>query len=1839
MHTARSALFLSSFSLLIACGGPAQAPALRVLDVSPEGQVEALDAKVIVRFDRPAIPAEQVGKPAEPAPVTLSPSVGLTAHWSDRQTLVLTPKALLSASTRYELVFGNALQAQLGEQAGKHAFIAGPVRVTRVLGMELNAAPPQPTFSLNFSVPVKPSEVAAHCSIAQPLGAEVSPLKTGDADQPSTAVSLAATKRLTQGQQYELHCKELVGVGGNAAMPESFSQGFTVYPQLALLGLEPQGGNPPPDELQLKVVTTTPIDTDQLGKLVKLKPTVAGLRDAWSHDEDEATHQHAYLATVNLEAQTDYELSVDKGLTDQYGQELAEGMKVSFRTADARPSIKMETGVYALEKHAAGYPLWTRNVSDLEILCARVPKERVVSVLTSEASYEPWYGETSELDWKPLKLKTQVAALSTGKAKNKWTLTEIDLGQRCEGKAAGSNEGGLYLAELRSNQVKKDVEARGYGRYPYRVLANRTNLGVLTKLGPGSGLIWVSHLSDASPASGAQVSLYDPNGKKLFAGATDAQGLVRVPGSAELIKKKPVPEEEEEWGGYRDQRVIAMIEHEGDFAVVDGTWQDGLQSWNFNIQSDQRGGKTRIRGFIQSDRGIYRPGETAHFKGLVREVALGQSPRVPSGEKVKVSVEDSRGNEIVVKQLPLSPFGGFTLDVPLSEVAELGDWYVKARIAKQDFQETFTVEEIRPVAFEIKADPPKTMQLHERRAVGFTATYLFGAPVAGATVSYTVERRRHYLSFDGFSEYSFDDGAANEDYYYWYDDYDRNPEIVSQADLTADNKGRFSVPLFDPDKKLDQVHDYLVSVSVSDETDQAVSKRVAITAHSRSHYLGVAPEEWVQKANTPFGLSLVAVDTEGKRIAANATLSLVRRTWDCNGYWNRGYRCERKDTPISSQPIALAASGSPRQAITVSEPGEVVAILEGEDAQGRKLRAAASLWVIGQGEVSWGGDPSTRMQLIANKAEYAPGETATLVARANLGGSKLLVTTEREGVRDAFVVEPKSNGEGISIPITAAFAPNMFVSIARIRGRTGDKPDQGPEFQLGMIELKVKSEDKRLSVALQTEKEDYRPGERVRGTLRVSSGGAGVRSEVALSVADEGVLQLINFKTPDPMARFYEPFGLGVETAANWQRIAKLPDPSEEAAEEGADGGGGESDRIRSRFVASALWLPMLVTDDNGEVAFELDAPDNLTAFRLMAVAADVGDRFGSGESRVRINKPLLVQPVVPRFFSQGDEIAVGGVVHNYTEQAGTVNVEAKLTGLTAKALHKSVKLEPGGSARVVFDTKVDRASHAKVEIHARMGEHGDAFELEVPVHRPLATDYVTLVDAKLDTGASYSVDWPAGLDASESVLELTVDRSGLASLGPSLRYLVQYPYGCLEQTLSSFIPLLQARELGKSLDVPELRGAQAERFIRIGLDKVLRHQREDGTFSLWPGGQSYPHLSVYAAQGLLLAKQAKLPVPEKALQSALAAVRAFANQPERKLEPGGDTGTVAMAAYVLALAGEPDPGLTARLYEARGALPLYGNALLLRALVRSKGSPEMIRAVLGETLLALETESVWDPYDRYYYMSTPTRDRAIVLSALIDLDPHHPEIPELVERLKAARLEGGYWGNTQENAYALMAFADLARANATGKATVRVSRGDKLLTTLSFSGGEAKSFRRTLAELPAGELTIEPSSPVFVAIRQRRVSEVTDNAPIARGFTLKRTYQDLAGGQPVDQVKPGQLVKVTLSASSDRGARYVALVDPLPSGFEPVNARLATEEGALGANDVSSRWWWSYTAEHDDRAVAFLDTMSPHEHVHEHVIRATSAGTFTAAPATIEAMYEPTRMASTSPAIMRVAP
>ena len=1848
--TATSFLFLL-VAALVGCGPTPSpgtpGPELLVTSFAPvESQgMAGTTAAVRIRFNAPVVDGEEVGRTLTSAPAAMAPQVLVAAAWTDRQTLVLRPTSPMKPSTRYQVTLSDDLPGLAGKR--RFSFVHRPLTVTRLSGVDLLHMPSAPTLILHFNQPVKADEVTRGCALGREGCKGSIPLGTPDREVVTSAVHLRPHRSLRQGSSYTLRCAGLRGHGGDAVLARPFVKRLRTYPGFKVLSCGPASKNVPSDEVPVTLRFSTPVKLSSVRQAISLRPWARGIQQGTLDPTGTL-----YTAVLDLKVTTRYSVSLDRRLVDTHGQRLGRWFSHSFSTSDASARMTLERGIYALESAQEGYPIWTRNVRGFQVECARVPQKRVVRLLTSSMNYDPWYASSSnrDLNWRTLGLRQHRHRVRIRQAKNKWKLTRLNLGARCGGKGGGR---GLYLAELRSADLTPRTNGHRH-RPRQRVLANVTNLGLLLKVGPASGLVWVTSIDRGKPVQGAEVTAYDLRGRRVHKATSDHQGLVRLPGSNRLLRqpgahaKNNLEDQSfDDYDVHRSQRLIVVARKGGDMAVVDGNWQNGIQIWNFGVPVDRSGGRTRVRGFIQSDRGIYRPGEKVHFKGLVRETLVGRRPRVPGRATIKVHVEDSRGAVIFRRRLGLSRFGGFSFDLRLGQEAALGDYHVTASIAKQTFRERFMVEEFRKVSYELEF---RGHERHARRGrkqrFSLRARHLFGAPVKEARVKWSVRRRPHALRFSRFPQYTFYDNAARGRYFWWGEEGGSNPEFVTEGDGKTGNTGRYAFSFGDNTRGSSGPQDYLVQATVTDETDQSVSRQVVRTTHPTDLYLGLHAQEFVQAVDMPFAVNTAAMAPGGKQVAARGTLSYLRERYHCRTARSNGARvrrtCQRRHEKVWSRPVSIPATGNGVERIMPKKPGEYIVRLEGLDSRGRKVAASTYVWIIGKGEAFWSGDESARLSLVASKRVYSPGEKARLVPRANMAGASALVTLERGGVLDAFVTSLQTSGSGLEVPLRGRHAPNVFASVALVRGRTGAGDAGRPRFKMGVVDLKISTDTKRLNVRVHTEQKTYEPGQTVKGTLEVTDHqGRPVRAEVSLSVADEGVLQLIAYKTPDPMKTFYRAFGLGVDSSTNLNRIARLNDPVVTDPDEGGDSGSGPRARVRSRFVNSAFWAPGLVTGARGAVSFSFAASDNLSAFRLMAVAADSGSRFGSGDARLTVRKPLLAKPVLPRFLRTGDAAELGLVIHNYTGRAGTATVRLRASGISLSRRVQRLRLRAGASARARFAGEVGFVRQSRVRFSVRMGRHSDALAVSLPVHRQLTVERRTLSQGEVSGTRTVALGWPKDLLASDSRLEVTVDRTGLGELRGSLRYLIEYPYGCLEQTLSRFIPLTKVRDLADSLNMPTLRGPRLRAITRAGVAKVLRHQHDTGHFSLWPGGQTYPHLTTYAMYGLNEARRAKIRVDRGGLDRGIRAMHAWANSSQRSLSPGGEIATMAMAAFVLADLGLPDAGLNARLFEARKALPRYGQAFLLRALKKTGASStplgtlkrELLASVKGAAGAALVRESFKgkDTFDSlHWYMSSDVRTTAITLSALLEVDPGSPMVGRLAEGLKRARRADGRWTNTQDNLYSLVALSDLARNRARGSALVSLTLAGRPLLRTRLRGSRVLTFSRALNKLAPGALTLTGDGTVRYAVRLVQARRLTRDQARDRGFAISRQYLHPHSGQPMTTFAAGQLVRIKLTLRTAKDRAYVALVDPLPAGLEAVNGRLATSV-AQPARQTQRRWWWSRrqpTWSHkelrDHQARFFSDRLAAGSYTLEYRARATTCGTFSAAPAHAEAMYEP---------------
>ena len=893
----------------------------------------------------------------------------------------------------------------------------------------------------------------------------------------------------------------------------------------------------------------------------------------------------------------------------------------------------------------------------------------------------------------------------------------------------------------------------------------------------------------------------------------------------------------------------------------------------------------------------------------------------------------------------------------------------------------------------------------------------------------------------------------------------------------------------------------------------------------------------------------------------------------------------------------------------------------------------------------------------------------------------------------------KRTAAWLDVPITPELQPNAYVSVVLVRGRVKVSKPRGakkarqeddagkPAFKVGYAKLKISNKDRRLKVSVAPDKTDYRPGGEVTLDLQVHDhAGKPVKAEMTVVVADEGVLTLVGYKLPDLMRTFYAPRGLSVRTADNRLSLLdrrifgeKGKGPGGGGAESGAAPGGG----ARTKFVSTPYFNPALVTDASGRARVTFKLPDNLTTFRVMAAAVSPGAEFGNGKGSLRVNKPLLLLPTLPRFVRVGDKLDAGVVVHNNSGASGKVKVSAQVKGVQL-AGPAAVALDLGdeSSGEAVFGFKAASPGTATFRFTATLGDHSDTLELKRPVKLPLVMETVTTYGST-ERAAAEGVLPGGGVRDDVGGLRVDLSSSAMVGLKGGMEYLLQYPYECLEQSVSRMVPLVLLKDLNRAYGLEVPGGADA--LVAKLIARVQKLQQWDGGFSYWPSARrSQPWASAYASWGLTRAKELGYKVSTRVLDRAKGYLKKQVRWGKKKDESGPTLATYSYMAYVLSVMGEKVAGDQAVLYERRDKMPTFGRALLLSSLVKSAGAKEMIDTLVLELLNKVQQtakgakveENLGDGYAPLFH--TSTRSTAMVLDALLGARPDHPLPEKMVRHLLDQRKEG-HWRNTQETVYALLALHGFfqAREKAVPDFVAKVFLGGTKLLEQPFKGRTLQVKRHTLdmTELRAATsgkgplgLVKDGIGRLYYSASLRYARATLPTEPYDGGFFVTRTYQPVAaggsmaslrgipgkGGDGVKSVKAGDLVRVTLRIIAPQHMYFVAVDDPLPAGLEAVNFRLMTSarhdrrrhgrhgySARYGVNRSRSFWASPFYQQtlRDDRVQLFADSVLPGVYHHVYLARATTSGSFVAPPTHVEQMYAPETFGRTGAITFEVIP
>ncbi|RME20730.1 MAG: hypothetical protein D6798_19785, partial [Deltaproteobacteria bacterium] len=752
----------------------------------------------------------------------------------------------------------------------------------------------------------------------------------------------------------------------------------------------------------------------------------------------------------------------------------------------------------------------------------------------------------------------------------------------------------------------------------------------------------------------------------------------------------------------------------------------------------------------------------------------------------------------------------------------------------------------------------------------------------------------------------------------------------------------------------------------------------------------------------------------------------------------------------------------------------------------------------------------------------------------------------------------------------------------------------------------------------------------------------------------------------------------------------------------------GPAIEVRSDFRALALFLPAAEGDGPGHFTVPLDLPDSLTRYRVTAVAVEDGNRFGSGEATITARLPLMLRPSAPRFLNFGDRFELPLVVQNQTDEPlgvdlaaearyarfiddvdPTVEFEAQPAGSLRAGRHFEVP--PNDRVEVRLPTTTTQAGTARFQVAIRArgvgpdgnGEATDAASFEVPVWTPATSEaFATYgeIGGRPPSGRSTGgdpgtvlqpVQAPSEVWPQFGGLEITTSSTALSALTDAFLYLQNYPYECAEQRASRVLSVAALRDVLDAFDAEGMPSAEEiEASMQRDLDELARLQNPDGGWGFWRRGEtSWPYVTLHVAHALARAEAKGYAPPDETRRRTVDYLRRIESRLPRRYPASVRHALTAYALYVRRLMHDSDPARAARLLDQAGiadrehpdGLSLEALGWLLPTLAdgRRDAAVERILAHLGnqvsETAAAAQFTTSYGEGD-YLVLHSSRRTDAILLEALVEVRPGNDLVPKLVRGLLDHRVQGR-WGNTQENAFVLVALDRYFQVHEadTPDFVARAWLGDTYIGDHAFHGRSTEHVTTRVPMADVVALAGEAPAPLilqrdgrgrmYYRVGLRYAPRSLDLEPADRGFVVLRSYEAVDDPDDVRRLEDGSWriaagarVRVRLRMVADGRRAHVALVDPLPAGLEAINPELAVSEDLPVDDAQASRlrgpdtpewwWWWHPWYEHenlrDDRVEAFATLLSPGVYEYSYVARATTPGVYVTPPAKAEEMYHP---------------
>lgn len=1325
-----------------------------------------------------------------------------------------------------------------------------------------------------------------------------------------------------------------------------------------------------------------------------------------------------------------------------------------------------------------------------------------------------------------------------------------------------------------------------------------SDLGLLVKRGgDGSTVIFVNDIKTTQPLGGVSLELYDFQQQIIGTASTSPEGRA-------LISTKEIP--------------FALIAKNGSqrgyLKLFDG---EALSISNFDVGGEHI--NKGIKGFIYGERGVWRPGDSL-FMTFILEDKL---KLLPATHPVVFELQDPHG-QVAIRQVKSSGENGFYKFATVTDPdAPTGNWLARVKVGGTDFTQPVKIETVKPNRLKINLDfgVDKITAGNNNVSGQLQVNWLHGAPGRNLRAEFEVVLTKGETKFQRYPDYTFEDPSR---------DFYSEAQPIFEGNTDAEGQANVNVTL-EPATSAPGMLNAIFRGKVFEESGNFSIDRFSLPYYPYESFTGirVPPGDKARGmllTDTTHVVDIVTIDAEGRpvnRDGIEVSLHSLRWKWWWDNSDSDAVYLNDSYTKLVSSGTTKTVNGKGTWKFKIKYPEWGRYLIRVHDpVSGHSTAKVVYIdWPGWAGRSRKGNDGATMLSFSSDKTAYNIGEKATVMIPGSEKGRALVSIENGSRIINSYWVETQKGDTPFTFDITPDMTPNIFVSISLLQPHAQTVNDL-PIRLYGIIPIQVEDPGTHLEPEIKMP-DVLEPGKEV--VIKISEK-TNRRMTYSIAVVDEGLLDLTRYKTPDPWKRFYAREALGVKTwdlydnvmgafGSRLERLLSIGGDSELA--------GKEEDAKANRFKPVVKYLGPF-TLDGGSDEHRFIMPQYIGSVKTMVVAAYEG-AYGSAEKATPVRKPLMVLTTLPRVLGPEETLKLPITLFAMEKNIKNVKVDVKVSGPLQVAQSSQNVVMSGSDMTVEFDLSVkSMLGIGRVEVTASSGSFSASDVVEIDIRNP--NPPVTRVqEGLMEAGKTWSSNiMPVGIQGTNTAV-LEISSMPPINLGQRMKYLLQYPYGCIEQTTSSVFPQLY---LDKIKVLTEGERNMIQNNVRAGIDRLKTFQQRDGGFAYWPGAENADSwATTYAGHFLVEAESKGYFIPNDMIRKWKKYQRNKAQDWRRNQEYYSSELIQAYRLYSLALAGDAELGAMNKLREQEN-LPATA-AWMLAAAYAKAGQEEAAKKLMA----GLPTQ-IKSYQEMAYSYGSDLRDKAIILETLLLLNEREKGF-ELLKDISQSLSNPNYWMSTQTTAWCLKSAGMFAGAAQHGE----------LKFNYTYNGKEVSAS----TELPVSQIEIPVDGVKSNALKVVSESKgalfvrlVTEGTPArgeekeeANNLSVNVSYANTDG----NAIDPGRLQQgtefiatVTVFNPGVRGVyKNMALNQIFPSGWEISNLRLDEAEDRLKGDRPT------YQDIRDDRVYTYFDIGVGQRKTFQVMLTASYAGTYYLPAVSCEAMYDRTIYARTKGQVVEV--